>query len=53
MKVIISSDYEGKESSKMNTTVNDSEGTISNGYNLYNNNSTFISLTYTFPWWET
>ena len=29
------------------------EGTISNGYNFYNINSTFISPIYTFPWRET
>ena len=28
-------------------------GTIPKGYNLYNNNSTFISPIYTFPWRET
>ena len=37
----------------MNATVKELEGTISKGYNLYNNNSTFISLIYTFPWRET
>ena len=52
MKVIISSYYEGKES-QINTTVNDYKGTISNVYNLYKNNSTFISPIYTFPWRET
>ena len=28
-------------------------GTIPEGYNLYNINITFISPIYTFPWWET
>ena len=37
----------------INTTVNDFEGTISNGYIFHNNNSTFISPNYTFPWRET
>ena len=37
----------------MSTAVNDFEGTISNGYNLYKNNSTLISPIYTFPWRET
>ena len=54
MKVIISSDYEGKESpkTKMHQLVI-FEGTMSNSYDLYNPNNTFISPIYTFPWRET
>ena len=54
MKVIISSDYEGKESPK--TKIQQLmifEGTTSNSYDLYKPNSTFISPIYTFPWRET
>ena len=29
------------------------KGTIPKGYNLYNNNCTFIYPIYTFPWRET
>ena len=53
MKVIISSDYEGKKGLQTNTTVNDSKGTIPNSYNLYNNICTFVSPIYTFPWRKT
>ena len=42
-----------EKSHQQNTTVNDFEDTISNGYNLYNKNSTFISPMYAFPWRET
>ena len=43
-----------EKSLQMNTTVNEFEDTISNGYNLNNNNnSTFISPIYAFPWRET
>ena len=49
---MISSSYEGKESQKLET-VTELKGTIPQGYNLYNNNSTFISLIHTFPWRET
>ena len=38
----------GKKS-QINTTVTDFKGTISDFYNLYNKNSTFISPVYTFP----
>ena len=33
-------------------TVNDIKGTIPEGYNLYNNNGTFVSPIYTFHWRE-
>ena len=42
-----------EKSLQINTTVNDFKGTIPNIYNLYNNNSTFFSPLYTFPWRET
>ena len=43
----------GKRVSKINTTVNDFQGTISNHYNIYNHSNTLISPIYTFPWRET
>ena len=49
---MISSYYEGKESQEIRK-VNDIKGTTPETYNLYNNNSTFISPIYTFPWRET
>ena len=53
MKVIISSNYEGKRNLQTNTTVNDLKGAIPNSYNFYKNICTFVSPIYTFPWQET
>ena len=43
-------DFQGKAMSNSRNII---ISIISKGYNLYNNNCTFISPIYTFPWRET
>ena len=52
---MVSSKFEGKSFQQIQTAkmIFIKNGTIPKGYQLYNNNCTFISPIYTFPWRET
>ena len=50
MVLAVKTDFQGKAMSNSRNII---ISTISKGYILYNNNGTFISPFYTFPWRET